>query len=84
MEDYLGWIAGAFITLSLVPQIIRVFKLRSAREISLIFNLLILIGTILWLSYGVMIDRNPIIIWNSCGAILITLLLIAKLRYGMS
>lgn len=81
--ELLGWFAGAFVTFSLLPQIIRVFKLRSAREISLLFNSLLLIGIVLWLGYGIAIDRVPIIIWNAIGAILTALLLAAKIKYGM-
>jgi len=41
-----------FLALGLVPQILRVWKLKSAQEISLAFSLLFLIGTMLWLAYG--------------------------------
>jgi MtN3 and saliva related transmembrane protein len=51
--DLLGWFAGALVTLSLLPQIIRVFRLRSAREISLLFNTMLLSGILLWLGYGI-------------------------------
>lgn len=80
--DLLGWIAGALVTLSLLPQIVRVFKLRSAREISLLFNTMLLSGILLWLGYGIAKNLLPVIIWNATGAILTALLLYAKLKYG--
>ena len=82
--DLLGWFAGALVTLSLLPQIIRVFKLRSAREISLLFNTMLLIGVLLWMSYGIVEGDMPIIVWNAIGAVLTALLLYAKLKYGMN
>ncbi|MFC1871662.1 SemiSWEET family sugar transporter [Chloroflexota bacterium] len=78
----LGLVAGAVITSSLVPQIIRVFKLKSAKEISLLFNCLMLIGLILWLIYGILLSLMPVILWNAISIVLTTLLLYAKLKYG--
>ncbi|OGO19343.1 MAG: hypothetical protein A2Z15_04510, partial [Chloroflexi bacterium RBG_16_50_11] len=63
-------------------QIIRVYKLKSAREISLLFNTSMLLGVIIWLVYGVVLGLAPLIIWNSIGIVLNGGLLFAKLRYG--
>jgi MtN3 and saliva related transmembrane protein len=82
MEELLGLIAGLFISFSLIPQIIRVIKLKSAHEVSLLFTSLLLLGTILWLIYGIVLHLIPIILWNSIGIVLDALLLYAKLRYG--
>lgn len=79
---WLGYIAGAFVTLSIIPQIIRVFKLKSAHDISLAFNTLLLTGILLWLSYGIALKLTPVIIWNAAGAILTAVLLYAKMKYG--
>jgi MtN3 and saliva related transmembrane protein len=82
LGDWLGLVAGALVTCSLVPQLIRVFKLRSAREISLLFNTLLLLGIITWLAYGIYLKLIPVILWNAIGAALIAVLLYAKLKYG--
>ena len=82
VTDYLGLIAGALATFAMVPQIIRVFKLKSAREISLLFNTMLLAGIICWLAYGILMGLTPIILWNIIGATLVALLLYAKIKYG--
>ena len=81
-EESLGFVAGALVTCSLIPQIIRVFRLRSAREISMLFTTLLLLGLILWLTYGVFFRLIPVILWNAVGIILVVVLLYAKLKYG--
>ena len=83
-EEILGWVAGAIVTTSLIPQIIRVFKLKSAREISLVFTTLMFAGILLWLGYGIALGYLPVIVWNAIGTVLTAMLLAAKLRYGMS
>jgi len=80
--EYLGLIAGLLVTCSLIPQIIRVFRLKSAREISAVFTVLLLLGLVLWVVYGIILTLAPVIIWNAIGAVLAILLLYAKIRYG--
>lgn len=82
LAESLGFIAGALVTCSLVPQLIRVFKLRSAHEISLLFTTLLLLGLITWLAYGLSLRLTPVIIWNATGIVLVITLLYAKLKYG--
>jgi len=82
LAESLGFVAGALVTCSLVPQLIRVFKLKSAREISVLFTTLLLLGLIVWLVYGVSLGLAPVILWNAIGAVLTIGLLYAKLKYG--
>ncbi len=81
-SEYLGIIAGIFTTFAVVPQIIRVYKLKSAREISLIFTSSMLLGVAFWLVYGIMLGLMSLIIWNSIGIVLNSWLLFAKTKYG--
>ena len=80
--EYLGIFAGIFTTFAIVPQIIRIYKLKSAREISFLFTSLLLLGIIVWLAYGIVLGLVPLIIWNSIGIILNGWLLFAKFKYG--
>ena len=82
--DYgiVGIIAGIFTTFSTVPQIYRVLKLKSAREISLLFTLSMAIGVFCWTLYGVLNHALPIILWNAVSFIFIGALIFAKLKYG--
>jgi len=82
LAESLGFIGGALVTCSLIPQLIRVFKLRSAREISTLFTTLLLLGLIIWLAYGISFELTPVILWNAIGALLVAGLLYAKLKYG--
>ncbi len=80
--ELFGFVAGALMTVGFLPQVIRVFKLKSAREISLIFNTFLLIGLISWVIYGVYFELTPVILWNSIAVALALALLYAKLKYG--
>ena len=80
--EALGNIAGALVTFSMIPQLLQVYKLKSAREISLAFNLMLLSGIICWLAYGIYLGLIPVIVWNAVGATLVTTLLLTKIKYG--
>jgi MtN3 and saliva related transmembrane protein len=80
--EYLGLVAGLLTTFSTVPQILRVYKLKSARDISFLFNTSILVGVVIWLIYGIMQGLISLILWNSIGIILNAWLLLAKIKYG--
>jgi MtN3 and saliva related transmembrane protein len=82
LSDYIGYLAGVLTTFCYIPQIIRVFRLKSAKEISLLFTILLLVGVVVWLVYGILLSLVPIILWNSIGVVIVVALLYAKLKYG--
>lgn len=83
-KQVLGIFAGALIAVSFVPQIWKLFKLKSAKEISLPFSLMQLLGGVLFLVYGIILSLPALIITNIANTILVGLILFAKLKYGKS
>jgi len=83
-QEVFGFIAGAVMTVGFVPQVWRLYKLKSAREISLPFISLYLVGSACWLSYGVLLGLPPIILWNAITLLLGIAMLYAKFKYGKS
>ena len=82
LAEILGLVGGALVTFSTIPQVIRVFKLRSAREISLLFTMLLWLGMVFSLAYGIYLDLLPVILWNAISLMLVALLIYAKLMFG--
>ena len=82
LAEIFGLLGGALTTFGYIPQLIRILKLKSAREISLPFTLSFLAGATCWLTYGVLLDLMPVILWNSAGIIFLSMLLYGKLKYG--
>jgi len=80
--EWLGLVGGAIGTFGFIPQVIRVFKLKSAHEISLPWNISFLIGICFWFAYGLILQRFSLILWNSISITLGVALLYAKLKYG--
>ncbi|RLJ03696.1 MAG: hypothetical protein DRP14_04715, partial [Candidatus Aenigmatarchaeota archaeon] len=52
---FIGLIAGTLTTISLLPQIIKILKLKETRDISLLWCITIFTGIFLWVIYGLLI-----------------------------
>lgn len=76
-----GYIAGTLTTVSFVPQVIRAWKLRETRDLSLAMLVLFALGVCLWTVYGIWLDSLPIIAANLISLVLILFLLWLKLKY---
>ncbi len=81
-QELLGFMSGALTTVGFVPQVWRLYKLKSAREISLTFTLLFLIGVGAWFTYGIVEALAPVIFWNAVSLSLMSVMLYAKLKYN--
>jgi MtN3 and saliva related transmembrane protein len=76
----IGYCAGAITTLAFVPQVIRSWRTRSTRDLSLPWLLAFSSGVALWLAYGVLLGEPPIIVANTVTLALALMLLWMRLR----
>lgn len=82
--DYLtilGVVAGILTTSSFIPQIIKILKTRSAKDVSLLMFVIISLGISLWLVYGILKEDLPIIIANSVTLVFNIAVLFLKYKY---
>ncbi len=77
----LGYFAGTLTTLAFLPQLLKVIKTRSTKDISLLMFIVITIGIFLWLIYGLLIASPPIIIANLVTLAIASMILFFKLKY---
>jgi MtN3 and saliva related transmembrane protein len=82
MSDLVGMIAGSLTTIAFVPQVWRVWKTRSTKDISLGMYLVFTAGVAFWLAYGLMLGAWPIIVANVVTLALTGTVLALKLRHG--
>jgi MtN3 and saliva related transmembrane protein len=80
--EAIGSCAAVCTTVSFLPQLIRVWRRRSADDISLTMFLLFSFGVLCWLIYGIGIGSAPITVANAVTLGLALAILALKLRYG--
>ncbi len=79
--ERLGFAAAFCTTAAFVPQLVRVLRLKSARDISLPTFLLFSAGVFLWLLYGLYTGSKPVIASNAVTLVLSVSILALKVRY---
>ena len=78
----IGTVAGTLTTAAYLPQVVKVWRSRSAGDISLQMYLLMVTGSALWLAYGLMLMDWPLIIANTVSLIFTAIILTFKIRHG--
>lgn len=78
----LGIVAGTLTTVAFVPQVIRTWRMKSGKDLSLSMLVTFTMGVACWFVYGLWIDSLPIMLTNGITFLLSGANLILKLRYG--
>jgi MtN3 and saliva related transmembrane protein len=83
MYEAIGSMAAVCTTISFLPQLVRVWRRKSADDISLLMFLLFTFGVGCWLVYGVAIGAGPLVAANAVTFVLALAILALKIRYGL-
>ena len=78
----LATIFGTVSGIANFPQAYKIFKRKSAKDISILTYSILLVGAVIWILYGIEIGNFPIIITNIFGAVNIGLVVIGWSLYG--
>lgn len=79
--EYLGFVAAIFTTAAFLPQVFKTWREKETKDISLVMLIILTVGIILWLIYGLGIGDWPLIFANSITLFFVTILLFLKLKY---
>lgn len=79
--EILGYLGGGLVTISLLPQVIKSFKTKSTKDISVVYTLILMTGLSLWVVYAILNSITPLLIAASIELLIITSLFILKLIY---
>ena len=77
----LGLVAAVFTTSAGIPQLIKAIKTKSTKDLSLGMFIILSIGVLLWLIYGIITKDAPIIVANAIALVGSLSLLVLKLKY---
>ena len=77
----LGYTASAVTVFTFLPQVIKTWKEKSAKNVSLLMFIIAIANEILWIAYGVMRDDMVIILTNIVMMCMASFMIFLKLRY---
>ncbi len=79
--EALGTFAGIQTTVAFLPQVLKVWRSKSAQDISLATFSIFTSGVIFWLIYGLLVDSFSITAANIVTLFLAASIVVMKLRY---
>lgn len=77
----IGLAASALTTIAYIPEVVKTVTRRHTRDLSLSWIVMLDVGQLFWLIYGNAISSLPLIIAAGSSIVMMTILLIDKLRY---
>jgi len=79
--EILGLVAGTITSITFLPQVVKIWQTKSAKDLSLMMLLLLMLGVVLWLIYGLVIMNAAIIYTNSMVLFMSLIMLYFKLKF---
>lgn len=80
--DFIGAVATVLAIVSLVPQVVRTWRTRSAVDLSASWLTIAAVSMVLWIAYGTLLSAWAIVVANATTLFLVSLLMVMKLRFG--
>ena len=81
IADSIGMFAAVLTTIAYVPQVAKIYRSKSARDVSFRMFSLLATGVSLWLVYGIMMRSAPLIFANGVTLALSLTVLALKIKY---
>ncbi|MEM9539109.1 MAG: SemiSWEET transporter [Cyanobacteria bacterium P01_E01_bin.42] len=78
---FIGLAAGSLTTVAFIPQVVKTWKSKSTKDISLGMFATFCTGVFLWIVYGFLESDIPVILTNIATGVLASIILWFKLRY---
>ncbi len=77
----LGLVAGTITSVTFLPQVIRIYKTKSAKDISSAMLGMLIVGVAMWLAYGIAVNDIAIMYTNGMVLFLSLIMLYFKFRF---
>ena len=81
MIDGIGLVAGLLTTTAFIPQVLKIYRTKSGKDISARMYSILSTGMVLWLIYGFFMRSLPLILSNAVTLILALAIIALKIRY---
>jgi MtN3 and saliva related transmembrane protein len=79
--ETLGFVAAILTTMSFLPQALRIRRLGTAGDVSLVMYLMMFFGQALWLTYAMVIQSPSMVVANVVSMSFVAWVIAMKLQY---
>lgn len=78
----LGILGASFASLAFLPQVLKIWRTKSASDLSMPTVLLLVANAVTWIAYGVVVDATPVIVTNILMLGMLLLIVYFKRRFA--
>jgi len=82
ITDLVGFMAAVICSLAMTPQVIKIYRTKETRDLSLGAFSVLATGLFLWLVYGLLIQSIPVILGNAVGVSFTLYIIVMKIIHG--
>lgn len=79
--EIVGIVAGALSCTTFLPQVVKTYKSKSTKDVSLAMFVIAAVSTTLWLVYGILISSFSLTFTNAIVLLLSLIMLYLKIKY---
>jgi MtN3 and saliva related transmembrane protein len=79
--EIVGYLGGFLIAIALLPQIIKTLRTKSAKDLSMLWTLVLLIGLLLYVIYATKNTILPLMVFATIESIMTVILIFLKIKY---
>ena len=79
--EFVGIAAGICTSVSLLPQLIKLWKHKKAEDISLFYLIILFVGLSLWVWYGILREDLPIMVTNGFSLVINGIIIVLGIKY---
>ena len=80
--ESLATFVGIVSSFAMIPQVYRIFKRRSAKDLSISTYSFMVVAGVIWVLYGLNIQNYPIVVTNLIGTLSLLAIVLGWILYG--
>lgn len=87
LENFAGLLAimatsyGVVMACANFPQAMKIIKMKSSSNVSILTYFILVIGVLIWITYGISINNFPIVSTNSLSLVSLTSVIVVYYKY---
>jgi MtN3 and saliva related transmembrane protein len=81
IADYVGYAGGFVSAITFLPQVIKLWKTKSVKDLSSLTLFFLFLNVSLWLVYGILVNARPIMVTNGIVLSMIIIMIYFKYTY---
>lgn len=80
-KEMVGYVGGVMSSISFLPQVIKIWKTKSAEDLSMLTLIFLTCNITIWLTYGILIGSTPMWLTNAILLVMVSCLIYFKIKF---